>query len=83
MGEDSVLPPLEWSSLRVGFDHDVRTAMAGAYYTGAEIVSKLRQVDVLTAQGRPGADAIGVIGPGDRGGRKLCITAGGNAGPII
>jgi len=36
--------------------------MAGARHTAEEIVSKLRQVDVLTAQGRPVADAIRTIG---------------------
>ena len=36
--------------------------MAGARHTAEEIVLKLRQVDVLTAQGRPVADAIRTIG---------------------
>ena len=36
--------------------------MARKRHTAEEIVSKLRQVDVLTAQGRPVADAIRTIG---------------------
>ena len=36
--------------------------MARKRHTAEEIVSKLRQVDVLTAQGRPVADAIRMIG---------------------
>ena len=31
-------------------------------HTAEEIVAKLRQVDVLTAQGRPVAEAVGSIG---------------------
>jgi transposase-like protein len=31
-------------------------------HTGEEIVAKLRQVDVLTAQGRPVAEAVRAIG---------------------
>lgn len=36
--------------------------MARKRYTAEEIVTKLRQVDVLTAQGRPVSDAIRSIG---------------------
>ena len=36
--------------------------MARKRHTAEEIVTKLRQVDVLTAQGRPVADAIHSIG---------------------
>ncbi len=36
--------------------------MARKRYAAEEIVLKLRQVDVLTAQGRPVADAIRTIG---------------------
>ena len=36
--------------------------MARKRHSAEEIVSKLRQVDVLTAQGRPVADAIRMIG---------------------
>ena len=36
--------------------------MARKRHTAEEIVSKLRQVDVLTAQGRPVAEAIRAIG---------------------
>ena len=36
--------------------------MARKRHTAEEIVSKLRQVDVLTAQGRPVADAVRAIG---------------------
>src|SRR5580704_18150611 len=36
--------------------------MARKRHTAEEIVSKLRQVDVLTAQGKPVADAVRAIG---------------------
>ena len=36
--------------------------MARKRHTAEEIVAKLRQVDVLTSQGRPVADAVRVIG---------------------
>jgi ACT domain-containing protein len=36
--------------------------MSRKRHTAEEIVTKLRQVDVLTAQGRPVADAIRSIG---------------------
>ena len=36
--------------------------MARKRHSAEEIVSKLRQVDVLTAQGRPVADAVRAIG---------------------
>jgi len=36
--------------------------MARKRHTAEEIVAKLRQVDVLIAQGRPVADAVRVIG---------------------
>jgi hypothetical protein len=36
--------------------------MARKRHTAEEIVGKLRQVDVLTAQGRPVADAVRAIG---------------------
>lgn len=36
--------------------------MARKRHTAEEIVAKLRQVDVLMAQGRPAADAIRAIG---------------------
>jgi hypothetical protein len=38
------------------------TAMGRKRHTAEEIVSKLRQVDVLTAQGHAVADAIRAIG---------------------
>jgi putative transposase len=37
-------------------------AMGRKRHTAEEIVAKLRQVDVLTAQGQPVADAIRTIG---------------------
>jgi len=51
------LPPEKWSSLRYGFEP------CGGYHHGTEeaaeeIVSKLRQVDVLVSQGRKVAEAI-------------------------
>src|SRR3954467_3051400 len=36
--------------------------MARKRHTAEEIVAKLRQVEVLTAQGRPGAEAVRAIG---------------------
>jgi len=36
--------------------------MARKRHTGEEIVTKLRQVDVLTAQGKPVSEAIRVLG---------------------
>jgi len=36
--------------------------MARKRHTAEEIVSKLRQVDVLTSQGRPVAEAVRAIG---------------------
>jgi hypothetical protein len=36
--------------------------MARKRHTAEEIVAKLRQVDVLTSQGRPVADAVRAIG---------------------
>ena len=43
--------------------------MARKRHTAEEIVTKLRQVDVLTAQGRPVADAIRSIGVTEEIGR--------------
>jgi hypothetical protein len=48
--------------------------MATKRHTPEEIVAKLRQVDVLIAQGRPIADAIPAIGV-----RKSHITDGGTS----
>ncbi len=56
------LPPEKWSSLKYGFYPRRTTTMARKRHTAEEIVTKLRQVDVLTAQGRPVADAIRSIG---------------------
>src|SRR5688572_30644727 len=53
-------PPLKWSALKYGSceeDHHVQEETPPE-----EIVSKLRQVDVLIAQGTPVADAIRAIG---------------------
>jgi putative transposase len=52
---------LKWSSLRYGFGQEDMT-MARKRHTGEEIVAKLRQVDVLTAQGRSVAEAVRAIG---------------------
>jgi putative transposase len=59
-GDD--LPPLKWSSLKYGFDHGGHDQMARKRHTAEEIVAKLRQVDVLIAQGRQVADAVRSIG---------------------
>jgi len=55
------LPPLKWSSLKYYFDRG-DTEMGRKRHTAEEIVAKLRQVDVLMAQGRPVADAVRSIG---------------------
>jgi putative transposase len=56
------LPPQKWSSLMYGFRAEWRTRMSKKRHTAEEIVAKLRQVDVLTAQGRTIAEAIRQIG---------------------
>ncbi len=56
------LPPLKWSSLMYVFDQRRIRTMGRKRHTAEEIVSKLRQVDVLTAQGHAVADAIRAIG---------------------
>jgi energy-coupling factor transporter ATP-binding protein EcfA2 len=55
------LPPLKWSSLKYDFRMEDRS-MARKRHTAEEIVAKLRQVDVLMAQGRQVADAVRAIG---------------------
>ena len=52
---------MKWSSLKYGFDDGGR-ADGEEEHTAEEIVTKLRQVDVLLAQGRPVADAVRSIG---------------------
>ena len=49
--------------------------MARKRHTAEEIVSKLRQVDVLTAQGRPVAEAVRAIGVSEVGCATSCSTA--------
>ena len=56
------LPPWKWSSLKYGFAPSGGREMARKRHTAEEIVSKLRQVDVLTSQGRPVAEAVRAIG---------------------
>ena len=56
------LPPEKWSSLSYGFGQTEDAKMPRKRHTGEEIVAKLRQVDVLTAQGRPVAEAVRTIG---------------------
>ena len=56
------LPPWKWSSLRYGFGQTEDARMARKRHTAEEIVAKLRQVDVLTGQGRPVAEAVRAIG---------------------
>src|ERR1700747_1315313 len=55
-------PPVKWSTLSYGFLLARRTAMPRKSYQPEEIVAKLRQVDVLTSQGRGVAEAIRSIG---------------------
>ena len=54
------LPPLKWSSLKYDFVGGLFDGQKR--HTAEEIVAKLRQVDVLMAQGRPVADAVRSIG---------------------
>jgi putative transposase len=56
------LPPEKWSSLRYGFGQTEDARMPRKRHTPEEIVAKLRQVDVLTGQGRPVAEAVRAIG---------------------
>jgi hypothetical protein len=49
--------------------------MARKRHTAEEIVSKLRQVDVLTGQGRPVADAVRAIGVSEVSSATSCSTA--------
>jgi putative transposase len=56
------LPPEKWSSLRYGFGQTEDARMARKRHTAEEIVAKPRQVEVLTAQGRPVAEAVRATG---------------------
>ena len=56
------LPPWKWSSLKYGVAPSGGREMARKRHTAEEIVSKLRQVGVLTSQGRPVAEAVRAIG---------------------
>jgi putative transposase len=55
-------PPLNWSTLKYVFGRRRRTTMLKKRHKPEEIVAKLRQVDVLTSQGKSVADAIRTIG---------------------
>jgi hypothetical protein len=56
-------PPLKWSALRYGSREPKKDGpMSRKRHKPEEIVSKLRQVDVLVAQGTPVADAVRSIG---------------------
>lgn len=50
--------------------------MARKRHTAEEIVAKLRQVDVLTAQGRPVAEAVRSIGDRGDGSYILSLASG-------
>ena len=57
------LPPEKWSSLKYGYwAREEENSMSKKRYKPEEIVSKLRQVDVLTSQGQPVSQAIRSIG---------------------
>jgi len=56
------LPPEKWPSLMYGLRALAGIRMARKRHKAEEIVAKLRQVDVLTAQGRPVAEAVRSIG---------------------
>jgi len=49
--------------------------MARKRHMAEEIVAKLRQVDVLTAQGRPVAEAVRAIGVTEVSSATSCSTA--------
>jgi len=51
------------------------TEMGRKRHTAEEIVAKLRQVDVLMAQGRPVADAVRAIGVTEVNYEMSCSTA--------
>src|SRR5215207_1299604 len=56
-------PPMKWSALRYGSCEPKEDGpMSRKRHKPEEIVAKLRQVDVLVAQGTPVADAIRTIG---------------------
>ena len=55
-------PPLNWSTLKYVFGRRRRTTMLKKRHKPEEIVAKLRQVEVLTSQGKSVADAIRTIG---------------------
>jgi putative transposase len=55
-------PPLNWSTLKYVFGRRRRTTMLKKRHKPEEVVAKLRQVDVLTSQGKSVADAIRTIG---------------------
>src|SRR3981081_3353822 len=59
---DTDRPPRKWSTLSFIFLARRRTAMPRKSYKPEEIVAKLRQVDVLTSQGKNVAEAIRSIG---------------------
>ena len=57
------LPPEKWSSLKYGYlAREEENSMSKKRHKPEEIVSKLRQVDVLTSQGKTVAEAIRSIG---------------------
>ncbi len=51
------------------------TDMAGKRGTPEQIVAKLRQVEVLTAQGKPVAEAVRAIGVSEPSSGTNCWTA--------
>ena len=70
------LPPEEWSSLRYGSREPKEDgSMSRKRHRPDEIVAKLRQVEVLTAQGRPVAEAIRSMGVTQVSSGTSCSTA--------
>src|ERR1700693_2510855 len=55
-------PPLNWSTLKYVLGRRRRTTRLKKRHKPEEIVAKLRQVDVLTSQGKLVADAVRAIG---------------------
>ena len=66
-------PPLEWSILKYGFS---RRRTRAKKRKAEEVVSKLRQVDVLVAQGTPVAERD----PHDRGDGGDVLPGAGDGG---
>jgi len=72
---DAGLPFWKWSFLRYGFGQTEDARMPRKRHTAEEIVAELRQVNVLTAQGRPVAEAVRAIEVTEVSSGTSCSTA--------